>query len=304
MRILLTGATGFLGQRLVRLLKRESGETLFALARSEESSQKISVTGCRPVVADLNDPESLQQALKGLEIETVFHLAAEIATQRNKRLLWETNCTGTQNLYEAVKKMASLERFVFASTVVVGEANGELLTEDQPLTVETEYGKTKQASEKMLLQAHQKDGFPAIILRPSHIYGNGGWFAGIIRDLQKGLFRIPGTGDNLWDVVHVDDVAAAFALAGRCGKVGEIYHVVDDVPTTMKAFFTEAARRLGKTKVGHAPVFLANWVKGKDPVRAATRSARSSNKKMKALGWTPRYPDFKTGLAQVFQEMA
>ncbi|MFQ5652724.1 MAG: NAD-dependent epimerase/dehydratase family protein [bacterium] len=304
MHLLLTGATGFLGPRLVRLLKRESDKTLYALARSEESGKKISAMGMTPVVADLNDPESLQRALKGLKIETVFHLAAEIATQRNKRLLWQTNCTGTQNLYEAVRKMASLERFVFASTVVVGEAHGELLTEEKPLIVETEYGRTKQASEKMLLQACQKDGFPAVILRPSHIYGTGGWFAGIVRDLQKGLFRIPGNGENLWDVVHVDDVAAALVLAGRSGKVGEIYHVVDDVPTTMKAFFTEAARHLGKKKVGHVPVFLANWVKGRDPIRAATRSARSSNQKIKALGWNPRYPDFKTGLARVFQEMA
>jgi len=300
----MTGATGFLGQRLASRFMREYATTLLALVRSKTSGDKVSAMGMTPVYADLNDPQALHQALKSLKIETVFHLAAEIATQRNKRLLWETNCGGTRNLYEAVKGNPSLKRFVFASTVVVGEAHGALLTEDKPLTVETAYGKTKQASEEMLLRAFQESGFPAIVIRPSHIYGNGGWFAGIVRDLRKGLFRIPGSGENLWDVVHVDDVAAAFAMAGTSGGAGEIYHVVDDVPTTMNAFFTETARLLGKKKVGHVPVFVANLVKGKDPVRAATRSARSSNKKLKTLGWRPRYPDFKTGLAQVIQEMA
>lgn len=304
MNILVTGATGFLGRRLVNVLKRESDRTILALARSEESGNKISQMGITPVYANLNDPNSLQHALKGLEIESVFHLAAEIATQRNKRLLWDTNCTGTKNLYEAVTNTAGLKRFVFASTVVVGEANGELLTEEKPLAVETEYGKTKLASERMLLDAYHKNGFPAIIVRPSHIYGNGGWFAGVISDIRKGLFRIPGDGRNFWDVVHVDDVASAFVLVETSGQTGEIYHVVDDVPITMNEFFTETIQSLGKKKVGHVPIFVANWIKGKDPIRAATRSAKSSNKKIKGLGWQPQYPDFKAGLAQVFQEMA
>ncbi|MCB1321421.1 MAG: NAD(P)-dependent oxidoreductase, partial [Leptospiraceae bacterium] len=58
---------------------------------------------------------------------------------------------------------------------------------------------------------------------------------------------------------------------------------------------------LGKKRIGHVPVFLANLIKGRDPIKAGTRSARSSNRKIKSLGWSPRYPDFRSGLEATFR---
>ena len=60
---------------------------------------------------------------------------------------------------------------VFASTVVTGDAHGELLTEDTPLPVETPYGRSKQEGERLVLDC----GLPAVVIRPSHVYGPGGW---------------------------------------------------------------------------------------------------------------------------------
>ncbi|EQA35641.1 3-beta hydroxysteroid dehydrogenase/isomerase family protein [Leptospira inadai serovar Lyme str. 10] len=300
MKLLITGATGFLGKRIVDLLKKEGGHELYSLVRSESSASASHKLGLQPILADLGDPLSLKKALEGIKLDSIIHLAAEIATQRNERLLWKVNHEGTKNLFESVANLG-LKRFIFASTVVVGEANGELLSEDKPLNVETEYGRTKQASERMLLEAYKTKDFPAIILRPSHIYGPGGWFQDLIRDIKIGLFRIPGNGLNYWDVVYVDDVAAAFLKVLHSGKPGEIYHIADDTPVTMRDFFNEAGTYLGKKKIGHAPVFVANLLKGKDPVRAATRSARNSNLKLKSLGWKPAYTDYKSGLKETFQ---
>jgi hypothetical protein len=63
------------------------------------------------------------------------------------------------------------------------------------------------------------------------------------------------------------------------------------------------AIHFGKSKIGHAPVFLANLLKGKEPVLAAIRSAKSSNSKIKSIGWNPIYPNYKLGLEKTFQEM-
>ena len=116
---------------------------------------------------------------------------------------------------------ASGPRIVFASTVVTGEANGALLTEDQPLPVRTPYGRSKQEGERMLLAS----GLPVVIVRPGHVYGPGGWYAQelLTRLRQPGRFAVIGSGANMWDVVHVDDVVSALVMAagGRAteGKV-------------------------------------------------------------------------------------
>ena len=64
-------------------------------------------------------------------------------------------------------------RIVFSSTVVTGDARGELLSEDRPLPVETPYGRSKQEGERLVLES----GLPAVVIRPSHVYGPGGWYA-------------------------------------------------------------------------------------------------------------------------------
>src|ERR1019366_8275180 len=97
---------------------------------------------------------------------------------------------------------------------------GPLLTEEGPLPVQTPYGRSKQECERMLLDS----GLPVVVLRPSHVYGPGGWYAHelIPRLRQPGRFAVIGRGENMWDVVHVDDVVGALALAVERAPSGSI----------------------------------------------------------------------------------
>lgn len=300
MNILITGGTGFVGQCLIQCLVNSSEHQLFGLARSEAAAAKLQAMDVKAVTVGLDDGAVLKRALSSLELDVVIHLAAEIASQRSKKRLYEVNVVGTQNLFEAVRTLPGFKRFLFVSTVVTGEAHGQLLEENTRLNVETEYGRTKQESERMLLNAYAESEFPVVICRPCHIYGNGGWVKGIAEQIQQGKARIPGNGENLWDVVHVKDVTSALVLLMEKGKNGEIYHVADDHPVIMKEFFGEMARILGAKEAGHAPRFLANWLIGKDTISSVVRSARTSNNKLKSLGWTPVYPQYKSGLAEAF----
>lgn len=302
MNILITGGTGFLGEHLISLLQTEDTHTLYGLARSDKARDTLEKQGVIPVYADLTDSEKIRAALKDVSVEVVFHLAAEIASQRSKERLRAVNIEGTQNLYDAIKTHPELKSFIFASTVVTGEADGALLTEDVPLVVHTEYGRTKQTAERILLDAHASDNFPAIIVRPCHIYGDGGWFGGVIHELKKGALRMPGNGKNMWDVIHVDDCASAFVTVMTRGEPGQIYHVADDMPVTMGEFMAETARQAGVKPAGRAPRFLANLMLGRDTITSVMRSARTSNTKLRGLGWRPSFPDYTTGLAKTFRK--
>jgi nucleoside-diphosphate-sugar epimerase len=184
---------------------------------------------------------------------------------------------------------------VFSSTVVTGDARDALLTEDEPLPVQTPYGRSKQEGERVILTS----GLPAVVVRPSHVYGAGGWYANelIARLRQPGRFAVIGSGENLWDVVHVHDVAAALVLAAEQASPGSIYHVVDDEPITFYDFMALTAKALGVGPPRRIPATLARLVAGANAVDAAVRSARSSNAKIKReLGWQPRFPSAREGV--------
>jgi nucleoside-diphosphate-sugar epimerase len=296
MRVLVTGASGFIGGLLCRRLL-DSQDEVFALVRRAGSEP----AGTRPLRAELSDGESLRAALSTARPEIVIHLAAEIASQRDERKVRAVNVEGTRLLLAACLERtaagaADTPRFVFSSTVVTGDAQGALLSEDQPLPVQTPYGRSKQEGESLL----RESGLPAVVIRPSHVYGPGGWYAEEIvpRLRQPGRFAVIGKGENLWDVVHVDDVVSALVLAAQSAPAGATYHVADDQPITYRDFMGATADALGVGRPRHIPAALARVVAGSNAVDAVVRSARSSNAKIKReLDWSPRFATAAVGVA-------
>jgi nucleoside-diphosphate-sugar epimerase len=230
-----------------------------------------------------------------------MHLAAEIASQRSARKVHEVNVLGTEHLRDACLAVGGADpaagpRVVFCSTVVTGDPRGAVLTEDDPLPVQTPYGRSKQEGERILLRS----GLPSVVLRPSHVYGPGGWYANeLIAQLRKpGRFAVIGSGANLWDVVHVDDVVEALILCAERAPAGSTYHVADDEPISFYDFMALTASAIGTGPPRRIPVALARIVAGGNAVDAVVRSARSSNAKIKReLGWRPRFAAAREGIA-------
>jgi nucleoside-diphosphate-sugar epimerase len=327
MRVLVTGASGFIGRTLCPQLLVHDHE-LLALVRRPGSEP----AGTRPVAGDLSDTAALTGLIARERPDCVIHLAAEIASQRDAGKIDEVNVKGTQRLVDACLALAGGEtgasggadtgvgtstsldtgadantgagrgadpgagpRLVFASTVVTGDARGALLDEDTPLPVETPYGRSKQAGERIVLSC----GLPAVVVRPSHVYGAGGWYAEelIPRLRQPGRFAVIGRGTNLLDVVRVEDVAAALVLAAESAPAGSTYHVVDDEPIRFYDFMALTAGALGVGPPRRIPAPIARLVAGSNAVAAVVRSARSSNAKIKQeLGWQPEYPSARLGI--------
>jgi nucleoside-diphosphate-sugar epimerase len=288
MRVLVTGASGFIGHAVCDEL-RQRGHVPVAMVRRPGSEPP----NCEAVIGDLSGP--VGEAVAAARPDAVIHLAAEIASQRSEEKLRAVNVDGTRRLLDACLALPAAPRFVFVSTVVTGEADGRVLTPGEPLPVTTPYGRTKQEGEALALGS----GLPAVVVRPSHVYGPGGWYAEeMVKRLEsRGRFAVIGRGDNLWDVVRAEDVASALVLAAERGDPGAVYHCADDEPVTYFDFMKLTADALELGAPRRIPAWLARLAAGRHVVEAVVRSARSDNSRLKdELGWSPRYPSSAVGV--------
>jgi nucleoside-diphosphate-sugar epimerase len=299
MRVLVTGATGFVGRATcAELLAR--GHEVAALVRRPGSEPD----GTDGIAGDIAaEGKGLDRALEEAAADAVIHLAAEIASQRSVAKIDATNVEGTRRLVEAASASGREPKVVFCSTVVTGEANGELLEPDKPLPVETPYGRSKQEGERIVAGS----GLPHAIVRPSHVYGSGGWYEEefVKRLRQPGRFAVIGRGDNWWDVIRVEDVATALVGAAEHSGSGGVYHAADDEPIRFYDFIALTAKALGVGPPRRVPAALARLAAGRHAVTAVTRSARSSNARLKAeLGWEPRFPSATVGVPDAVAGLA
>jgi nucleoside-diphosphate-sugar epimerase len=296
-KVLVTGASGFLGRAVCAELRSREHDVA-ALVRRPGSEP----AGTTAMAGDLTDPDALGAVVERARPDCVVHLAAEIASQRDARRIAEVNVEGTRRLLDACRA-GGAGRFVFTSTVVTGDARGVELTEDSELPVETAYGRSKQDGERLV----RESGIAGVVIRPSHVYGPGGWYEEefVKRLRQPGRFAVIGAGDNWWDVVRVEDVASACVDAAERAPAGAVYHVVDDEPIRYYDFVALTAQALGVGPPRRIPAWLARLVAGRDPVCAVVRSARSSNERIKReLGWKPRYPSAREGVPDAVARLA
>lgn len=199
--VLVTGATGFIGRRLLQPDER-------ALVRGAAALPNA-------VSGDLLDPASLARACEG--VETVFHCAglSQALASSDAEAHWRINFEGTRNLLEAAGQ-AGVARFVFLSSVKAMAEPGEACAdEDWPGEPGTPYGRAKRAAEAAVLEAGARYGMHVANLRPAMVYGRGGRgnLERMARGIRAGWFPpLPETG-NRRSLVHVDDVVAALRLA-------------------------------------------------------------------------------------------
>lgn len=213
---MITGATGFIGRRMMQPGDR-------GLVRNPEAMPET-------VHGDLLDPSSLATACAG--IETVFHCAGytHAFTSSDPDVHWRVNYEGTRNLVEAAGR-AGVNRLVFLSSVkAMAEPNDECVSEDWPGEPATPYGKAKRAAEDAVLEVGAKFGMHVVNLRLAMVYGRGGRgnLDRMARGLRAGWFpRLPESG-NRRSLVHVDDVVEVMRLvAGRPEANGRSYIVAD-----------------------------------------------------------------------------
>jgi dihydroflavonol-4-reductase len=300
-KTLITGATGFIGSHVARLLA-ERGDELKVTVREHSQIELLDDIDRETVKCDLLDRRAVRRALAG--VNRVFHCAGLVSLrERDAQAVFDVNVVGTRTLLEECLR-ADVERVVFTSSVAaIGPApSGGTADETQVfraghLGIPYVNSKHEAEVEALRLAAH---GLPLVCVNPTFVYGGGdvhGGSTGLVRRFLLG--RIPVYTDGAINVVDIDDVARGHLLADEKGEPGERY-ILGNRNYTWDRLFADLARVSGF----EAPPLklppplalrLAELIErgpGRAPVTALeVRSASQwwtykNNKAKRELGWT------------------
>ncbi|QCR23805.1 SDR family oxidoreductase [Pontibacter sp. SGAir0037] len=252
MKYFITGATGYIGQRLALLLA-EAGHTVNALVRSPEKAQHLEHPNINFIKGTLADTDALESGSAGCY--AIFHLAAYARVWAADPATYEQiNVQGTENVLKAAVKN-KVQRVVVTSTAgVFGPSGAEPVNEatERELPPFSEYEETKRTSE-LICQEYARNGLDVMVVNPSRVYGPGfgsesNAVTKMIRLYVQGSWRwIPGDGSGKGNYVYVDDVVRGHLLACEKGTPGEIY-LLGGENASYDTFFEKLARLSGIRK--------------------------------------------------------
>ena len=286
MKILVTGAAGFLGRNVVEHMLTDGFEiTTFDQAEHD-------IAGARPVVGDLLDLDAVSEAASGKD--AIVHIGAigdVYLAGENPALASSVNVTGSANIASAAK--ANDARVVYASTwEVYGTPIAEVITEEHPCEPDHPYNITKLAGERILLAADHLQDVPTVALRLGTAYGTGLRSNSVFRIFidkarNQEPITIQGDGSQFRQFTHSDDIARAFALASRSELRNEVFNIVAPEPISIK--------QLAEVVVARYPTEISFTEARPGDVAPAMVS---SEKAGRLLGWEPEV-GFEDGMGRL-----
>jgi dTDP-glucose 4,6-dehydratase len=303
MRILVTGGAGFIGSNFVRFIYRERPDwhiTVYdklTYAGNLENIAGLEQNRVSFIQADICDEEQINSAIA--ECDLVIHFAAESHNDNSlhsPRPFLDTNIIGTYQILEAVRKHK--KRLHHIST---DEVYGDLelddpvkFTADTPYNPSSPYSSTKAGSDMLVRAWVRSFGVQATISNCSNNYGPyqhvEKFIPRQVTEIIEGRKpKLYGTGENVRDWIHTEDHSSGVLAILEKGKIGETYLIGADGEKNNKEVVELILKLMGKDPEDYDHV---NDRPGHD-----MRYAIDSSKLRDELGWTPKYTDFKTGLA-------
>ncbi|QIG41688.1 NAD-dependent epimerase/dehydratase family protein [Nocardioides anomalus] len=235
-RVFVTGGSGSIGRRLVRRLVDE-GHEVSGLVRSEESAALLAAAGATPVLGELTDAGTWQDALAGHEV--VFHLAAETDIDADRERHQLVTVVGTEQALRAARA-AGVPVFVHCgseSALLAGEPLVEV-DETAPLRPDSAaaYCAAKADAERLVLEADTL-GFRTVSVRPRFVWGpESSLIENLAGAARAGAFGWIEGGRFTTDVTYVDNAVEGLVLGWHRGRGGEAYFVTDRHRVVLRDF--------------------------------------------------------------------
>jgi nucleoside-diphosphate-sugar epimerase len=296
MQVFVTGATGFIGSRIVPELIR-GGHKVLGLTRSDEGAQSLAAAGAQVQRGDLEDLESLRTGAAASD--AVLHVAfRRFQHFQHDWTRFAENCESDKRAIEAIGAVLEGSSRAFIVTSGVGVAQGRAATEDDPpIPPSATYPRASEATAISLVAR----GVRASVMRLPQVHDTVK--QGLITPLvaiarARGVSAYVGDGQNRWPAVHVVDAARLYRLALEEGTAGARYHAVAEEGVALKDIATAIGHGLNVPVISISPEqaqehfgFLGFFV-GLD---AQTSSAQTRSK----LGWSPSGPELLTDLGNM-----
>lgn len=289
-KILVTGANGFIGSKLVQKLT-DYNVQVYSIIRNENKNPRS-----KSIHADLTIPDL---KLPDVNFDAVYHLASLTPHEKNKKILERVNYQGTKNLFEAVKNKT--KSIVYITGITVFDSKYHEINEKTPINPDTYFTKIRVMAQHYLEKQCKENDIEYTVAHVGDIvYGNGGFFMqDIIHRLKTNRFMIPGKGEYFKNYIHVDDVVGALLAILEKNQTNQSFIITGSNPATFRDFVNYISDQIGIKNPKNIPEFLVKLVIGKDLVSLLTRSTKASNKKIRTI-YDFQYPEFQEGIKKVF----
>ncbi len=304
MRVLVVGASGAIGTRLVpRLVDR--GHEVIGTSRSPGRAERLHALGAEPIVLDLLDPRAVRRAVVDAKPDAIIHQATALADLSDfkhfDRSFAQTNRLRTEgtDLLLAAAREADVPRFIGQSYAChrYAREGGPVKTEHDPLDP-TPVPAMRETEAAMTHLDEVVTAAGGIALRYGSFYGDP--VDGLVEAVRARKFPIVGDGGGVWSFIHLDDAATATVLALEHDGPGT-FNIVDDEPAPTRVWLPELAKIVGAKPPPRFPRLLARLFAGAAPVVMGTESRGASNAKAKReLGWALRYPSWRQGFVEAY----
>jgi dihydroflavonol-4-reductase len=268
MRVLITGAGGFIGSHLVDS-QLAQGHTVKAVdLHLERLAHVMEHPNLEVVKGDVTEPEQLSALVEGVDV--VYHLAsAHLDVSQSDEHYYRVNVEGTQQLL-AGAHAAGVSRFVHCSTNgVLGEIQQPPADERTPCHPTNIYEQTKLLGERAALAFFRNTDFPVIVARPTWVYGTRcPRTARLLHTVRERRFVMFGNGRTLRHPIYIDDAVRGLELCARHGIPGEVYFLGGEKPVTIAQLVQIIAKVQGvkvpgwqlPLPVGMVAGYMAQWV--------------------------------------------
>jgi nucleoside-diphosphate-sugar epimerase len=312
MKVLVTGASGFIGQEVSRQLSAGGHRPRLMIRRAGDDCE-ICHLDADFVTADLRNPGGLRHAVSG--VDAVIHLAAR-ATFESYEALKPSILDGSLALMTAAIA-AGVSRFVYSSSLLVYSGTPQPVDARTPSRPYLDYGRIKVETEQRLSQMAAESGVSFAALRLPHVYGAKDLY---FRQLRAGRLILPGLGKNTYTHLHVADAAAALIACANQGFSG-ILPIGDRQPATWAEFLQVVRPFFPHARILALPQWLALLATAlltpfrrfrPNPGLETPGAVRTYNFNIAVdpdlvwndLGMAPRYPNIYEGIPAVAAEIA
>jgi nucleoside-diphosphate-sugar epimerase len=317
MKVFVAGATGVLGRALVPQLVAR-GHEVVGMTRSASKQDLVRSLGARPVVTDALDADAVAEAVASAAPEVIVHELTALSGPMSMRdarhperfsgaiMTNRLRTEATDHLLAAGRAVGA-RRFVAQSfgAFRFARTGGPVQTEDDPLDPDS--AGAQQPGLEAILYLEQAvttiEWGEGLVLRYGGFYGPGTGIslasdAQMAAPIRKRRFPVVGGGGGVWSLVHIEDAAAATAVAVERGRPG-IYNVVDDDPAPVREWLPVLASALGAKPPRRVPRWLGRLAGGEVATAMMTEVRGASNAKAKReLGWQLRYPSWRQGFTR------